>query len=74
MTLKRRFIAGAVCPECGALDRIQRCEDGARLWMECVACNMQRDLDAVPAPGVTDVTQGDQAVAQPAAILWKQPD
>jgi uncharacterized metal-binding protein (TIGR02443 family) len=42
MTVQRRFIAGAACPDCGAVDRIQRCIDGDNVWMECVACGMQR--------------------------------
>ena len=44
--VRRRFIAGATCPECGAVDRVQRCEMGGRLWMECVACGLIRALDA----------------------------
>lgn len=76
MPLKRRFIAGAVCPECGAMDRIQRCEDGARLWMECVACGMWRDLDAAKGglPQEAAETQQDKAEVQPVAVLWKKPD
>ncbi|MCH2556358.1 MAG: YheV family putative metal-binding protein [Alcanivorax sp.] len=49
MAVKRQFIAGAACPSCGALDRVQRCLDGERIWMECVACGMVRDLDQQPA-------------------------
>ena len=46
--IKRRFIAGASCPQCGAVDKIVRVEEGERVYMECVACNMIRDLDAEP--------------------------
>ena len=46
--IKRRFIAGARCPECGAIDKIVRVEDGEHIHMECVACNMVRDLDNEP--------------------------
>ncbi|MFP1681746.1 YheV family putative metal-binding protein [Alloalcanivorax sp. C16-1] len=49
MAVKRQFIAGAACPSCGAVDRVQRCLDGERIWMECVACGMVRDLDEQPA-------------------------
>ena len=45
MTVQRRFIAGAACPECGAVDKIQRCIEGDRVWMECVACGMKRSPD-----------------------------
>ncbi|ASK35922.1 YheV family putative metal-binding protein [Alloalcanivorax mobilis] len=45
---KRQFIAGATCPACGAIDKIQRCEEQDNVWMECIACGMVRDLDAAP--------------------------
>ena len=45
---RRRFIAGASCPECGAVDKIVRVEEGERIYMECIACNMIRDLDEAP--------------------------
>ena len=50
MTLKRQFIAGATCPGCGQLDKIQRVNDGDKLWIECVACGMKKDLDDAPTP------------------------
>ena len=39
-----RFIAGAVCPACGAMDRLQlfQAEDGKR--RRCVACGHEDDL------------------------------
>lgn len=43
--MTRRFIAGARCPECQALDRIQRVDEDGQLSMLCVACGMRRDLD-----------------------------
>ena len=51
VNVRRRFIAGANCPECGATDRIQRCEVPDRIWMECVACGMKRELDAEKQEG-----------------------
>ncbi|MCC1496223.1 YheV family putative metal-binding protein [Alcanivorax sp. 1008] len=46
--IKRRFIAGATCPQCGAMDKIVRVEQGDRIYMECIACNMERNLDEAP--------------------------
>ncbi|MGB2058744.1 MAG: YheV family putative metal-binding protein, partial [Alcanivorax sp.] len=43
--MKRQFIAGATCPECGQMDKIQRVLDGDKQWMECVACGATKDLD-----------------------------
>jgi uncharacterized protein len=45
---KRRFIAGASCPQCGAVDKIVRVEQGDSIHMECIACGMVRDLDQPP--------------------------
>lgn len=61
--MKRRFIAGATCPECGALDKIVRVEHGSALWMECIACDMRKDLDAPPAAAATP--------AEGKAVVWK---
>lgn len=51
MSGTRRFIAGAVCPRCGALDRLLMDMDGAQRMRECVACGYRDELDpAVPSP------------------------
>jgi uncharacterized metal-binding protein (TIGR02443 family) len=38
--MKKRFIAGVVCPKCGAMDamRAGETEDGAVLERECIEC------------------------------------
>lgn len=69
MSVKRRFIAGATCPECGAVDKIVRVQDGDSLWMECVACDMRKDLDAEPAPAPTSPEGGDGGGSSP--VVWK---
>ncbi len=38
MTTKKRFIAGAVCPACKAMDRVQMYRDSDYDYRECVAC------------------------------------
>ncbi len=46
---RRRFIAGAVCPRCGAMDKIVWDMDADR--RECVACDFQEarpQADSVP--------------------------
>ncbi|KAF0809620.1 hypothetical protein A167_01691 [Alcanivorax sp. S71-1-4] len=62
---RRRFIAGATCPECGALDKIVRVEEGDALWMECVACGMRKNLDAGPAVAEQPAEGGGSPV------VWK---
>lgn len=59
--MKRQFIAGATCPECGQQDKIQRIIDGDSQWMECVACGAKKNLDDKP-PETND------ALAQPVTL------
>ncbi|MBJ39374.1 MAG: DNA-binding protein [Gammaproteobacteria bacterium] len=53
-TPRRRFIAGARCPECGAEDRIVTFEARGTPVMECVDCGYRRSeaqLIARMSPG-----------------------
>ncbi len=59
--MKRQFIAGATCPECGQMDKIQRVIGGDTQWMECVSCGATKDLDAKP-PEASD------ALAKPVTL------
>ena len=45
---KRRFVAGAVCPQCRALDRLvlESSSDGAEQRRRCVACGFSESMDA----------------------------
>jgi uncharacterized protein len=45
---RRRFIAGAVCPECGAMDKIVVDLDSD--MRSCVACNFNEGRPAAPSP------------------------
>ena len=45
---RRRFIAGATCPECGAVDRIAI--DLDRDERGCVACGFREQRPPAPAP------------------------
>lgn len=67
--LKRRFIAGAVCPRCAQLDKVVMydTEDGRRV-RECVSCGFQDVFgeDGQPAELTTRVNQprpGEQPLA-----------
>jgi uncharacterized protein len=37
----KRFIAGAVCPRCGEMDRLVSYENEAGVFKECVACDFE---------------------------------
>ncbi len=43
MTILRRFIAGAVCPVCGRMDTVRRCQEDTQIWWECVSCATRRE-------------------------------
>ncbi len=43
---KKRFIAGAVCPACSAMDKIQMWDVDGVPNRECVACGFADTLDA----------------------------
>ena len=42
---KRRFIAGAVCPACSELDKIQMWDEDGVPHRECVACGYSDTLN-----------------------------
>lgn len=45
-----RFIAGAVCPECGAEDRVKVKELEGRTQRHCVACGFADEMWHEPEP------------------------
>lgn len=52
MTSPKRFIAGAVCPKCGEMDRLRLWRDEEREYRECISCDYQdaMRLDGAPEP------------------------
>ena len=58
MTIKRRFIAGAKCPKCQALDRIVMLTSGHDEWIECIECNYSENrpthIEEPEIPAVAD--------------------
>ena len=69
-----RFIAGAVCPACGEMDRLQFL-DAARNRRRCVACGHEDDLAAASSQAPKNRLDGalkstdEQTAAQPVRIL-----
>jgi len=47
--LKRQFIAGAVCPRCGQLDKLVMITGGEYTIRECVRCNFSEQMIASEA-------------------------
>ncbi len=46
MSVTKRFIAGAVCPACSAMDSIKMWDQDGTPHRECVACGYADSLDA----------------------------
>jgi len=44
MTVTKRFIAGAVCPKCAAMDRLVMFKDGDKQYRECVSCGFRDEM------------------------------
>lgn len=41
----KRFIAGAVCPNCKAQDKVFTFEEAGQKWRACVACDFRQAFD-----------------------------
>ena len=58
MNIKRRFIAGAKCPKCEALDRIVMLSTQTDEWIECIECGYSEKrpthVDIPEEPAVPD--------------------
>jgi hypothetical protein len=52
MSVKRRFIAGAVCPRCAALDRIVVFERDGHAFRGCISCDFEE-----PQPELNTVNE-----------------
>lgn len=61
--IKKRFIAGAKCPACGAADRVVLLTSADAEWIECVECDhserrptevVTKDPDHAPATAQAD--------------------
>ncbi|GHC39147.1 YheV family putative zinc ribbon protein [Aidingimonas halophila] len=44
MAAVKRFIAGAICPRCAAMDRIRAWEQNGIRYRDCVACDFFEQL------------------------------
>ena len=44
MNVTKRFIAGAVCPKCSAMDRVVMYREEGRQFRECVNCGFKDEM------------------------------
>ena len=42
--LIKRFIAGAVCPSCGLMDKLVTYQEQAKDYRECVSCGFKDEM------------------------------
>ncbi|MEW5249427.1 YheV family putative zinc ribbon protein [Microbulbifer discodermiae] len=63
---KRRFIAGAVCPKCGEMDRIVNYNRGQRNYRECVACGFKDEIRLQSSPRELSTRVSEQAQSEDA--------
>lgn len=59
---KKRFVAGAVCPRCQAMDKIVVFSQDGRDYRECVACDYHEEMRFATTPRELDtrVNQTEQ--------------
>ena len=73
MTPKKRFIAGAICPKCSALDRIVMYRQNDKDYRECVACGFNDEMCFQPKNRELEtrvnVTEQDKNNAQVVKII-----
>ena len=66
--VKKRFIAGAVCPACSAMDTIKMWDEDGTPHRECVACGYADTLNAQGQSVPKEVgTRVNQAAPKPTA-------
>jgi len=74
-----RFIAGAVCPACGAMDRLQLTGEGDERTRHCVSCGHEDHLSAAASQAPKSRLDGalkktaDRGEVQSVRILGPDP-
>lgn len=69
--VKKRFIAGAVCPRCGEMDRIVNYRQEGRNFRECVACGFEDEIRLQSAPRVPGTRVDNSETAKEAEVPVK---
>ena len=62
--MKRRFIAGAKCPKCDALDRVVMLTDNEHEWIECIECGYNENRPTHVEPQHTTSEPDEVGVIQ----------
>lgn len=66
MTIVKRFIAGAVCPRCGEMDKLKAWTEDEVQYRECVACDFTDEMSLTAPPELAEpATRVNQTQADP---------
>ena len=70
----KRFIAGAVCPRCGEMDRLVSYTNDEGSFKECVSCDFEEKQLVQVAPGemetrVNQLTEGESLDENPIQVV-----
>jgi len=68
---KRRFVAGAVCPRCSAMDKLVVYSEEGKDYRECVACGFKDEMRFTPQVRELDtrVNQDEASVASEVSTI-----
>ena len=55
MAVPKRFIAGAVCPRCAAMDKLRTWEQNGIRYRDCVACDFFEQLPIEESDSATEL-------------------
>lgn len=64
MAIKRRFIAGAKCPKCEAMDRIVMLTSDEDEWIECIECEYSENRPTHVEPSLEPEVADEIGVIQ----------
>ncbi|AVV34234.1 YheV family putative zinc ribbon protein [Cobetia amphilecti] len=56
MSTIKRFIAGAVCPRCGAMDRLRTWEQNETRYRDCVSCDFFEQQAIEEPPTLAEIS------------------
>ncbi len=73
---KKRFIAGAVCPRCGAIDKLVMYKEDGKEFRECVSCGFHDEMRFKQNPRELDtrVNVTEEQVKEETQILILDPN
>jgi uncharacterized metal-binding protein (TIGR02443 family) len=60
--INKRFIAGAVCPQCQLIDKLVVYRENDLEFCECVRCGHKRQQETEPKPVLAKVGKKEQII------------